>query len=371
MRWLKRFLVFLILAALVLAGIKLVHLRKQQLRSVSSPQRPAMVVQTERVVADSLKITQTYRGIVRPERVVALTPRIQGRIEHMHGQAGDEVQRGQFLVRIDDKEIQQEMDALRADRERIKSRIWILEKNYSRQHKLVKQGNISQEVFDQTRSDLQQARSELKKVGHQLKQLQTRRDYTRLVSVVNGRIQKRLMEPGDMAQPGKPVMLLEDVSAGYNVHVRVPAAVQAVLHPGREIILSWGGQKETASIKRIHPATAQGSALVEIEAFVHKPPFGLASGASLQAEMVIAQVSGLIVPSRAVFSQEQKSFVFVVDDDDHIKPHQVQVMARTADKAAVRENGLSAGQHVVAGPLSQLMRLSPGMEVVVDKDPAS
>ena len=109
--------------------------------------------------------------------------------------------------------------------------------------KLVQQGNISQEVFDQTRSDLQQARSELKKADHQLKQLQTRRDYTRLKTGMNGRIQKRLLEPGDMAQPGKPVMLLEDVSAGYNVHIRVPATVQAVLQPGREIILSSGGEK--------------------------------------------------------------------------------------------------------------------------------
>ncbi len=371
MRWLKRFLILLILAALVLAGIKLVLLRKQQLRTVPSPQRPAMVVHTERVIDDCLEITQTYRGVVRPERVVALTPRIQGRIEHMHGQAGDEVQAGQVLVRIDDQEIQQEINALRADRERIQSRVWILEKNYNRQHKLVKQGNISQEVFDQTRSDLQQARSELKKAGHQLKQLQTRLDYTRLDTDVNGRIQKRLMEPGDMAQPGKLVMLLEDVYAGYNVHVRVPAAVQADLHPGREILLSWGGEKETASIKRIHPATAQTSALVKIEAFVPKPPFDLASGAGLQAELVIDRISGLIVPSRSVLSQEQESFVFVVDDENHIQAQQVQVMARTADKAAVRGSSLSAGQRVVTGPLSQLMRLSPGMEVVVTKEPAS
>jgi multidrug efflux pump subunit AcrA (membrane-fusion protein) len=65
------------------------------------------------------------------------------------------------------------------------------------------------------------------------------------------------------------------------------------------------------------------------------------------------------------------AFVFVVDDDNHIQAQQVQVMARTADKAAVRGNGLSAGQRVVAGPLSQLMRLSSGMEVVVTKEPAS
>ncbi|MFW5899733.1 MAG: efflux RND transporter periplasmic adaptor subunit [Desulfovermiculus sp.] len=368
MSWFKRLIILVLLAALVLAGIKLVHLRKQQLRSVTSPQRPAVVVHTTRVRDGSLDITQTYRGIVRPERTVALTPRIQGRIENMHGEAGDKIQAGQVLVRIDDQEIQQEIDALRAEKEGIESRIWILQKTYERQEKLVKQGNISRDVFDQTTSDLQQARADRKKADHQLAQARARLSYTRLKSEMNGRIQERMQEPGDMAQPGKPVLLLEDESAGYNIHVRIPAAVQTTVQPDQKIVITSKGRMEKAAITRIHPATAQGSALVEIEAFVQEPPFGLASGSSLETELVIARISGMIVPSRAVFSQKQKDFVFVVSEDQRIQQHQVQVMARTADKAAV-QGDLSTGQHVVVGPLSQLMRLSPDMKVDVAGEP--
>ncbi|MFW6326543.1 MAG: efflux RND transporter periplasmic adaptor subunit [Desulfovermiculus sp.] len=364
MSWFKRLIILVLLAALVLAGIKLVHLRKQQLRSVTSPQRPALVVHTTRVRDGSLDITHTYRGIVRPERTVALTPRIQGQIEYMHGEAGDRIQTGQVLVRIDDQEIQQEIDALRAEKEGIESRIWILQKTYERQEKLVKQGNISRDVFDQTTSDLQQARADRKKADHQLAQARARLSYTRLKSEMNGRIQERMLEPGDMAQPGKPVLLLEDESAGYNIHVRIPAAVQTTVQPDQKIVITSKGRMEKAAITRIHPATAQGSALVEIEAFVQEPPFGLASGSSLETELVIARISGMIVPSRAVFSQKQKDFVFVVSEDQRIQQHQVQVMARTADKAAV-QGDLSTGQHVVVGPLSQLMRLSPDMKVDV------
>ena len=72
----------------------------------------------------------------------------------------------------------------------------------------------------------------------------------------------------------------------------------------------------------------------------------------------------MIVPSRAVFSQEQKDLVFVVDEKQRIQPQQVQIMARTADKAAV-QGDLRANQRVVVGPLSQLMRLGPEMKVDV------
>ncbi|MFO7876483.1 MAG: efflux RND transporter periplasmic adaptor subunit [Desulfovermiculus sp.] len=369
MSWFKRLIILFFLAALVLAGIKLVQLRKQQLRSVPSPQRPAMAVHTNRVGDGSLDITQTYRGIVRPERTVSLTPRIQGRIEHIQGKAGDKIQAGQVLVRIDDQEIQQEIDALGAEKERIESRIWILQKTYERQEKLVKKGNISQEVFDQTTSNLQQARADLKNIGHQLAQARARLSYTRLEADMNGRVQERIQEPGDMAQPGKTVMLLEDESAGYNIHVRIPAAVQTELQPGQKVVFGYKGQKQKAAITRIHPATTQSSALVEIETFVQEPPFGLASGASLQAELIMAQVSGMIVPARAVFSQEQESFVFVVDEDQRIQPRPVQVMARTADRTAV-QGDLSPGEHVAVGPLSQLMRLSPDMKVDVAGEPS-
>ncbi|MGM0760336.1 MAG: efflux RND transporter periplasmic adaptor subunit [Thermodesulfobacteriota bacterium] len=369
MSWFKRLILLFFLAALVLAGIKLVQLRKQQLRAVTSPQRPVMMVHTKRVIDDSLEITQTYRGVVRPERTVALTPRIQGQIEHMQGEAGDEIQAGQVLVRLDDQEIQQEIAALGAEKEGIESRIWILEKNYTRQEQLVNQGNISQEVFDQTTSDLRQARADLKNIGHQLAQARARQSYTRLHADIDGRVQKRMQEPGDMAQPGKQVMLLEDASTGYNVHVRIPAAVQNEVQSGQKVVFGYKGQKQKAAITRIHPATPRDSALVEIEAFVQEPPFGLASGASLQTELVIARVSEMIVPSRAVFSQEQESFVFVVDEDHRIQPRPVQVMARTADKAAV-QGDLSPGEQVAVGPLSQLMRLSPDMKVDVAGEPS-
>jgi len=369
MSWFKRLILFFFLAALVLAGITLVQLRKQQLRSVASPQRPVMMVHTQQVNDDSLEITQTYRGVVRPERTVALTPRIQGHIEHIQSEAGDKIQAGQVLVRIDDQEIQEEMAALGAEKERIESRIWILKKTYMRQEKLVKQGNISQEVFDQTTSDLQQARADLKNITHQLGQARSRLSYTRLKADMNGRVQKRMQEPGDMAQPGKHILLLEDASAGHNVHVRIPAAVQTELQPGQKVVFGYKGQKQQAAITRIHPATTKDSALVEIEAFVQEPPFGLASGASLQTELVIARISGMIVPSRAVFSQKQETFVFVVDEDHRIQPRPVQVMARTADKAAV-QGDLSPGEQVAVAPLSQLMRLSPDMKVDVAGEPS-
>jgi len=244
MSWLKPILVFCFLIILVLAGIKLIHIRKQQIISVQAAQEPAMAVQTALVSTGTLEDTQTYRGILRPEHSMDLTPRIQGRIMEVHGDAGDKVKNGQLLVQIDDREIKENIQALVAEQNRIEEQIWILKKTRSRQKKL-SEGAISKDEIDRTLSNLNQAKSSREKITNELNQAKTRLSYTRLEANMDGRIQKR----------------------------------QTV-------------------ISRIHPATTQGSPLIEVEAFVQEPPFDLASGSSLEAELKIRAVSNCAFQGR-------------------------------------------------------------------------
>ena len=371
MSWIKPIFVFCVLIILVLAGIKLVHMRKQQIQSVQAAQEPAMAVQTAMVSTGTLEDTQTYRGILLPELSIDLTPRIQGRIMEVHGDAGDRFKNGQLLVQIDDREIKENIQALVAEKKRIDEQIWILEKTRSRQKKL-SEGAISKDEMDRTLSTLNQTKSSREKITNEIRQAKTRLSYTRLKSNMDGRIQKRFQEPGDMAQPGQPIMSLEDVSAGYNIHIRIPPAVQSSdVHFGQEIALTFNGQKQKAAISRIHPTTTQGSPLIQVEAFTQEPPFGLASGSSLEAELMVSRTKGLIVPARSMLEQENGNIVFRVDADHRIQAHQVQILAETAEKAVVHGPNLQSGHWVVVGPMSQLMRLSPGIKVkseqVIDK----
>jgi RND family efflux transporter MFP subunit len=362
MSWLKPILIFCFLIILVLAGIKLVHIRKQQIISVQAAQEPAMAVQTAQVSTGTLEHTQTYRGVLRPEHSINLTPRIQGQIMQMYADAGDRVKNGQLLVQIDDREIKENIQALVAEKKRIEEQIWILEKTHSRQKNLAP-GAISQDDLDRTLSNLNQAKSSREKIINEIGQANTRLSYTRLKANMDGRIQKRFQEPGDMAQPGQPIMSLEDVSAGYNIHIRIPPTVQSDVHLGQDILLTRKGQKLNTVISRIHPATTQGSPLIEVEAFVQDPPFGLASGSSLESELMVSRTKGLLVPTRSVLGQENGDIVFRVDADHRIQAHQVQILAQDAEKAVVQGHELQSGQQVVVGPMSQLMRLSSGMKV--------
>jgi hypothetical protein len=78
---------------------------------------------------------------------------------------------------------------------------------------------------------------------------------------------------------------------------------------------------------------------------------------------MVSRTKGLIVPARSVLGQENGNIVFRVDADHRIQAHQVQILAETAAKAVVHGSHLQSGHWVVVGPMSQLMRLSPGIKV--------
>ncbi len=361
MRRLKIFLLLLLAVFFLAAGIRLVQMRKNELDSAKAPEKPVMAVFTARVEKGGFSVARSYRGEVRPERTIHLSPRIQGRIEKINGRAGDGFNSGKILVRLDSREIREKLRALKAEKEKIKHRVWFLQRTHERQKELVG-GAVSREQYERTVSDLSQARADMKRIEHEREEIRTRLGYSRLNAAFPGRIQTRLQEPGDMAQPGKGILLLEDQSAGYNVRVSVPSEVQAGLKPGQKITLRSGEDSLQAEITRIYPAAVSPSPLIRIEAHLKKPPFGLPSGASVQARLHREELMGITVPARAVLEQKEGAFVFRVNEDSRIQAVPVTIRGRNRDRVLVRGE-IRENDQVVVGPRSLLVRLSPGILV--------
>jgi len=361
MRRFKIFLLLLLFVFFIAAGIKVVQMRKQELDSAKVPEKPVMSVSTARAEKDGLLVVRSYRGEISPERTTRLSPRIQGRIEKINGRAGDGFGPETILVRLDSKETREKLQALKAGKEKIKHRIWFLQRTLERQKELVG-GAVSREQYERTVSDLSQARADMKRIEHELEEVRTRIGYSTLNAGFPGRIQTRLQEPGDMAQPGKGILLLEDKSAGYNVRVGVPPEVQAGLNPGQKITLRSGEGSLQSEITRIYPAAVPPSPLIRIEVHLGKPPFGLPSGASVEARLHQEELQGVTVPARAVLEQEEGAFVFCVNEDSRIQAVPVTIRARNPDRVLIRGE-IQSGDEVAIGPRSLLMRLSPGILV--------
>jgi HlyD family secretion protein len=130
------------LAGLVLAGALFVS-------GVFRGAAEVTVVRATRLDPSAPTPILTAGGYVVPHRKIELSPKITGRIEWIGVDKGDRVKRGQVLIRLDQRELQAQVDQARAALEQARHRLRELET-----------GSRPQEI-EQARAAMQQAEANL------------------------------------------------------------------------------------------------------------------------------------------------------------------------------------------------------------------
>ena len=174
--------------------------------------------------------------------------------------------------------------------------------------------------------------------------------YATITAPFAGRVTEKLVEPGNMAAPGTPLVRLED-TRGYTLDVRLDAAVvgrvsvgdavETVIDADRPLVLS-GQVREVARAMQ-----ADGRAfLVRIDLPVDS---ALRDGMFGRARMSGQQDDILTVAATVVQQQGQVASVFVVDDGVARRRMVVLGAATRGDRREV-VSGLSDGEQVVVAP---------------------
>jgi multidrug efflux system membrane fusion protein len=94
------------------------------------------------------------------------------------------------------------------------------------------------------------------------------------------------------------------------------------------------------------------------------PDLRLVPGQFVDVRLVLyVAPRAIVVPSLAVSTGQQGSYVYVVNPDSTVTPRPVEV-ERTVDELTIVSSGLKSGESVVT---DGQLRLSPGAKVVIKK----
>ena len=189
--------------------------------------------------AEIQKIMEYYEavGTVRPQTETKIEAQVTGRILEVLVRPGDAVIKGKPLVVLDTREFQARVDQARQDltsaearREQAKQAVLAAQAAYSqaesaykRVKKYVESEAATKQELEQAESAFLQAKAKLRQaadgqkeaeagVNRAKKVIEESRialDYNRIKAPENGQVVKRLVEPGDLAWPGKPLIVLQ------------------------------------------------------------------------------------------------------------------------------------------------------------------
>jgi membrane fusion protein (multidrug efflux system) len=297
-----------------------------------------------------LELSISAAGTLMPSEEVEVTTEVSGLVKSIHFDEGSIVKKGELLLRINDDELQ-------AQHEKAIHQKKLIEEKVERQRVLLEKEAVSQESFDQVRTDLLVIESEIRL-------LDTRIEKTYIRAPFDGTVGFRSVSPGGYLQPGVSVARLVKVSP-LRIEFAIPERYQSEVLVGRDVNFTVAGYPNDfiAQVYAINPKVEERTRSIILRASYSNDDYKLLPGVFANIRLIISrEENALQIPSEAIIPQMEGERVFVYRNG---KAELVFISTgtRTEDRVAIKE-GLVAGDTLLT---SGILQLRSGMPVVINQ----
>lgn len=143
-----------------------------------SNQRVTTAVVEER----NIRFSVPAAGEISPAEQVSVKPEINGRIEQLPVDIGDQVKKGDVLFTLDDKELQNQKASNITEIERSRLQLQQAERNYKRAQELFEANLIAQELYENTKTEFELAKNALERSQRELDIIEERLTKTKIAA---------------------------------------------------------------------------------------------------------------------------------------------------------------------------------------------
>jgi RND family efflux transporter MFP subunit len=173
-----------------------------------------------------------------------------------------------------------------------------------------------------------------------LADVETAAGYARIVAPFDGVVVMRNVDPGDLAAPGQPLLVVESTGPKEAV-LAVPADLAAGLHPGDSLWIA-GAERVTARVRAVAGGADAATRTVEVRATV---PADWPSGVAVTGLIPTGLRPGISIPVTAVVHRGQLTGVRVIAGDQSVL-RWVRLGRTLGDRVEVL-SGLQPGERIV------------------------
>ena len=322
--------------------------------------RPAGTLATGLVSVREVQDIYAADAVIEAVRQATVSAQIAGNVTQFYVDAGDRVRRGQVLARIDTRDTDAQVNAGRAGVAQADAALNQAKLNFERTERLVKQGFISQAALDKADADLKTAQAALEVARAGNTQAVTARSFAELRAPIDGVVSQRLMELGELAAPGKPVLMLHDPSQLRAVGA-VPQFVLPKLAAARAAAPAMTAQVELPSLGR-HLTASRLTVLPTSDARLlstvvradlgDAATIGLVPGTAAKILLPVGQANKLVMPAAAVLRRGELVGAYVIGADGRPQLRQIRVGEPVADGLVEVLAGVADGERVALDPLA-------------------
>jgi multidrug efflux pump subunit AcrA (membrane-fusion protein) len=342
--------------------------------------REPVSVVTQPARVESLSAGFEVGGVVRARTTATLVSRIVADVQEVLVRPGDHIRAGQVLIRLDAREMlankaraeagtaaaEQAAAAASTAKEGAEAGLTLAAATHKRVSDLRTRNSATASELDQANASLKAAEAHARGAQATIRQAEAGVEaaraaakaaaialsYTTITAPFDGVVTEKLVEPGNTAAPGAPLMTVEDTK-GFRLEVRVDESRVGAIDRSRPVPVSLDslGHEMAAlsgTISEVSRAISPGSHafLVKIEL---PESSDLRSGMFGRARFAGAGADRLVIPVSALVRRGQLTSVYVAGSDGRARLRLVNTGSSFGDRVEISA-GLDAGEAVVVSP---------------------
>ncbi len=330
---------------------------------------PAVPIAATAAIRKDMPLDVSVIGTVEAYSTVAVRSQITGELTSVNFQQGDDVEAGQELFTLDRRPLEAALQQATANLERDTAQAANAKVMLERQEELVKRGIVAREQRDTSRTTVAALEATLAAGRAAVENAKVQLQYATIRAPISGRTGALMVNAGNLvrANDQTPLVTINQISPIY-ASFAIPEASLTDLrrYMGRGTLrveatpASGDGPRAVGRITFVDNAVDQTTGTIKIKGTFGNENHALWPGQFVNVVVrLTTESSAIVVPTAAVQTGPEGSYVFLVKTDETVEMRPVNV-ARVAGTETLIKDGLAAGDVVVT---DGHLRLVPGSRV--------
>lgn len=316
-------------------------------------------------------------GTAQAWNTVAVRSRVDGQVEKIAFEEGQNVKEGDVLVQLDARPFQAALDQAAAKIAQDKANLTSASADLARTTALVGNGYATKQLFDQQTATVNQLKALIQADEAALENAKVSLDYTTIQAPISGRTGLRTIDIGNIVHTTdtngivtiaqiQPIAVLftapEDQLPAINRGLKDGPLKLSALTPDGKTTLAQG------DLSIVNNDIDVASGTIRLKGQFANPEETLWPGLSVTTRLLVSTLHDVVVaPQSAVQRGPAGLFAYVVGPDQKVEKRDLQV-GPADNGSAVIESGLTPGDEVVT---AGHYRVQPGASVTVDAGTAN
>jgi RND family efflux transporter, MFP subunit len=361
----------------ILAALPLILLVACNNQAPQQPPAQTPNVKIAKPLSQEVTEWDEYTGRIQAVDAVEVRARVAGYLEKINFTAGANVKKGDLLFLLDAKPFKAQLNFATAEAERAKSKYELAKNDLARAENLFKAKAISAEEYDARQKGLREAAAAVSSAEANVYTAKLNLDYTEIRAPIDGRIGREMVTVGNLVKDGGEGTVLTNIVSIDPVYVYVDADEQSVLKyrrragkqgqaggnlTGTEVQLAVSDESDfphPGRLDYVAPQANPATGTVTLRGVFQNPDQLLSPGFFARVRVRGSDAyPALLLPDRAIASDQARQFVWVVKPDNQLEYRQVTLGSLRGTLRVVR--GVDVEDWVV---VEGAQKLKPGMSV--------